>query len=330
MRLLYCPGADIDLQQFGIAVPLSKNRAREVLRRLPEILPQQKVEWLEETPFTYEELAQVHTPDYCHLLFHHPDQAVLAAYELIDQNGRYVRYDPAKKMTSFEKLVDVHLTQAKATYRAGTVAVESGEAVFHLGGGMHHAMSFGGRGFCLIHDLVLTAVHLKKQKKIENCWIVDVDAHKGDGSAELGQKFPWLSTLSIHMEKGWPLDGADRDEQTAPWLIPSTLDIPIGIGQEKSYLEKLQRGLEKLLVEKSRPDLILVALGADPWEADELPSASLLKLSLAQMLERDKLVYNFTRRLQVPVVFTMAGGYGERSWEPYLQFIVWANGKNQM
>jgi acetoin utilization deacetylase AcuC-like enzyme len=69
------------------------------------------------------------------------------------------------------------------------------------------------------------------------------------------------------------------------------------------------------------PDLAVVVDGADPYEHDELPSTGLLRLSLAQLKERDLLVYRFLEGRGVPSAWLMSGGYGERSWEVYAQFL---------
>ena len=70
-----------------------------------------------------------------------------------------------------------------------------------------------------------------------------------------------------------------------------------------------------------RPDLVIVELGADPYEGDELASTRKLKLTLEQMLERDMIIYNFLKERSLPMAFLMAGGYGKRAWEPYPPFL---------
>jgi len=47
----------------------------------------------------------------------------------------------------------------------------------------------------------------------------------------------------------------------------------------------------------------------------------LLRLSLDQLLSRDLLVYDFLQQRGVPSAWLMSGGYGERSWEVYAQFL---------
>ena len=121
------------------------------------------------------------------------------------------------------------------------------------------------------------------------------------------------------MQDGWPLNmGTQKD----PWFIPSTVDVGIEIGEEDQYMARLESGLLEL-EEKSKvkPDLVIVVNGADPYEHDELPSAGPIKLSKKQMLERDEFLYHFFQSRKIPQSYVMAGGYGKRSWEIYLQFL---------
>jgi acetoin utilization deacetylase AcuC-like enzyme len=85
----------------------------------------------------------------------------------------------------------------------------------------------------------------------------------------------------------------------------------------------LQEGLNQL-GHWPQPDLALVVSGADPFFKDELPSTGDLRLSLAQLKERDLLTYNFLKERNIPRAYLMAGGYGESCWEVYAQFLEWA------
>lgn len=94
----------------------------------------------------------------------------------------------------------------------------------------------------------------------------------------------------------------------------------IEVGEEDQYLARLEAGLLEL-EEKSSRRLVIVVNGADPYEFDELPSASFLNLSKEQMLARDKFLYQFFRSRNIPQSYVTAGGYGEKSWEIYQQFL---------
>ncbi|GAB4019575.1 MAG: hypothetical protein Fur0010_21670 [Bdellovibrio sp.] len=106
-----------------------------------------------------------------------------------------------------------------------------------------------------------------------------------------------------------------------PWFIDSDVEIGLSAGEEGLYLKKLNQGL-LTLEKKGRPDLVIVVDGADPYEADELPSTQSLKLSKEQMLQRDLMIYKFLEERHIPQAYVMAGGYGKSSWEIYSQFLL--------
>ena len=63
--------------------------------------------------------------------------------------------------------------------QAAALALERGWSI-NLGGGMHHAHSEGGAGWCMFSDLVLALRKLRKatQGAINNVMIVDTDVHQ--------------------------------------------------------------------------------------------------------------------------------------------------------
>jgi acetoin utilization deacetylase AcuC-like enzyme len=132
------------------------------------------------------------------------------------------------------------------------------------------------------------------------------------------------------MARGWPLDEPKIDPQGRPnpSFVPSDVDVPIDRGEEGRYNPALAEALERLAAlplpgGAAVADLAIVVAGADPYEADELPSARLLRLTRAQMLERDQQIYRFLTGKAVPAAFLMSGGYGPHSWEVFAQFLEW-------
>jgi acetoin utilization deacetylase AcuC-like enzyme len=101
------------------------------------------------------------------------------------------------------------------------------------------------------------------------------------------------------------------------------VEIPLASGAEGTYIPKLEEGLHRLeaLSGGAKPDLVIVVDGADPYEHDGLPSSALLKLTLDQCVARDQLIYTFLRDRHIPSAWIMAGGYGERAWEPTASFL---------
>jgi hypothetical protein len=130
------------------------------------------------------------------------------------------------------------------------------------------------------------------------------------------------------MARGWPLDDDTARERGGdnPSLIPSDIDIGQEPGEDHLYLSRLADGLERLKAlsmakHGKLADLVLVVDGADPYEKDELPSTSTMRLTLAQMLERDLLLDKFFTDNKIPAAWVNAGGYGDHVWEVYAQFL---------
>ncbi len=319
--IFYHPQCDLRLSEFGIQIPIEDDRASEVFAGLQYLYPFLKYTDLSTLKkIEKADLLLAHNQDYIDRLFSSPQelaQEVYKCYELINSDGQFERYSPKDQKKNFDELLKVILLQMSMTFEACHYALNHGFS-YYLGGGMHHAMSFGGRGFCLLNDIVVSLKKLQREKQIKTAWIVDVDVHKGDGAPEILKNDLTIRTFSIHMKEGWPLNSGNVND---PWFIPSTIDVGIDLGEEDQYLAQLEAGLLKLEEMAPHPDIVLVVNGADPYEHDELPSSSFIRLSKEQMLARDKFLYHFFLQRKIPQSYVMAGGYGPKAFEIYLQFL---------
>lgn len=321
MKIIYHPKIDITFTDYGILIPIAGSRSKKVFDQLVDDKICNDYYDINNLPhISKEDLLLAHQEDFINRLFRDKkslEREILNTYELVDEDGNYHRYDPKIATKDITEAFEVVLKQVGATYKSMEIALTE-KFCFFLGGGMHHSMSFGGRGFCLVNDIVIGIRKLQAEGRIKNAWVIDVDAHKGDGTAEITAKDASIQTFSIHMKEGWPLNsGSVRD----PWFIPSNVEVGVDVGEENLYLTKLEQGLNELKERMPNPDLCVVVQGADPFEFDELESANLIKLSKEQMLERDKFVYDFLLKNNIPQSYVMAGGYGQRSWEIYYQFL---------
>ena len=328
--ILYDPTDRMGFFEFGIQIPIfdsKASRAFETLAQDPELGPCVK-EWhiarVAET-LTRDDLQRVHSQSYVDRLFSAAlEKEIVRTYELIDDQGRFHRYDPAAATQPLAHLFDRIRQRVAGTTQCCRVALDTGFC-FYFGGGMHHAQHDYGNGFCLLNDIVISLRKLQAENKIQTAWVIDVDAHKGDGTAALTHGDDTIRTLSVHMARGWPLDGDpfDADGRPNPSFIPSDIDIPVAAGEEKTYNDRLLEGLHQLHA-CSRADLAVVVSGADPYAKDALPSTRDLQMPLAQMLERDQLIYRFLDEGGIPQAGLMSGGYGPDVWEVYAGFLVWA------
>jgi acetoin utilization deacetylase AcuC-like enzyme len=363
--VIYTERTGSGLQQYGISIPVHEQKASRTFEMLladPELASRREQWHVRHTGerIGREDLLRVHSAAYVQRLFSSGlEQEIVRAYELKDAEGRYNRYDPGQASKPLEQILDRALYNAAGTYQSCRLALASGFA-FYFGGGAHHAQRDYGKGFCLINDVVVALRRIQAEGLARSVWVVDVDAHKGDGTAALTEGDDSIRTLSVHMAAGWPLDEppVDAEGRPNPSFVESDVDIPVGPGEEAQYVPRLAAGLEALTrlplaaypqrrtpqsggaakggrsaqggrsggsprAGPAKPDLALVVSGSDPYEHDELPSTSPLRLSLPQLLERDQLIYRFLSGRVIPAAYLMSGGYGQRSWEVYHQFLRW-------
>ena len=328
--ILYDPNIIQNLSIFGIQIPIYENKVKKIIDGLlhDPILHKNKKKWIIskiKTNITKTDLERVHSKQYIDKLFsENLKEEIIKTFELIAENGQYHRYKPDTAKLELKELFLHILKKVEGTYYCCQLSLQCGFCFF-CGGGMHHAKKNYGEGFCLVNDLVIAVRKLQFNRTINTAWIIDLDAHKGDGTACLTKNDQNIITLSIHMANGWPLDITIQrnNDSENPYLVPSNIDIPVTKNECSEYNYKLMQGLNKLSLAKPA-DIAIIVDGADPWEKDELKSTELLKLNLDQLLARDIIVYNFLKKRNIPMAYVMAGGYGKQTWKVYIQFLKWA------
>jgi acetoin utilization deacetylase AcuC-like enzyme len=328
--ILYDPHLPVNLLEFGIQIPLRDSRTQktfEALRTDALLGPHLSRLHLAKVTETLSriDLERVHSAAYVERLYSkHLTEEIVSTFELVDPNGSYYRYAPESARRPLGDLFQRILKKAAGSVQCARVALKTGFC-FYFAGGMHHAHRDYGSGFCLVNDIVIAVRKLQAEGRIKSAWIIDVDAHKGDGTAELTAGDASIRTLSIHMSASFPLDGnpilsAGRPN---PAFIASDIDLPMAAGEDELYLARLEEGLTRIQ-QFELPDLAMVVCGADPYIKDELPSTGDLKLGLEQLMARDRLVYRFLKERNLPAAYLMAGGYGEHVWSVYAQFLRYA------
>ena len=191
---------------------------------------------------------------------------------------------------------DAYLLGAGGSLLAARCALETGAAM-HVGGGFHHAMADHADGFCYLNDVALAIRGLQRQGRLARAAVIDTDVHQGNGTARIFQGDASVFTFSIHQENNYPV------KETSDWDI----GLDDGVG-DAEYLSKLGEAVPQIL-ETSRPELVVMVAGADPYREDQLGG---LALSIDGLRRRDRLVVQECAQRGIPVVGLLAGGYARR------------------
>jgi acetoin utilization deacetylase AcuC-like enzyme len=192
-------------------------------------------------------------------------------------------------------LVERSYRAAGGTREAAAFAVEHGVAM-NLAGGTHHAFPSHGEGFCVFNDTAIAIRALQRDGRIRRALVVDLDVHQGNGTHAVFAGDDTVFTFSMHGGKNYPFH-----------KVAGCLDVELNDGTgDDDYLELLHRSLPDAIV-AARADLVVYLAGADPHEGDRLGR---LALTFDGLARRDAIVLQQSREVGLPVVITIAGGYG--------------------
>jgi len=182
---------------------------------------------------------------------------------------------------------------------AGTVAamwaaLEDGLAC-NLAGGTHHAFPDRGLGYCVLNDVAIAIRDLHAMHPERRIFVIDTDAHQGNGSNGIFAGDERVFTYSIHVGRNYPA------EKTAGSF---DVELPRFVSGAQ-YLERLNATLPAAF-ERFAPDLAFWIAGSDPHENDRFGQ---MKLSDADMAVRDRAVLDLVTKLRVSTVVLYGGGY---------------------
>lgn len=191
-------------------------------------------------------------------------------------------------------LVKRSLISPNGTLLTTLLALQHGVAC-HLAGGTHHAHRDFASGYCIFNDMAVAALCLLHQQKVERILIFDCDVHQGDGTATILANSPEIITCSVHCEKNFPQRKAQSD-----------MDINVAVKTvDDDYLQIVKDALD-LALELAKPDLVIYDAGVDIYEHDPL---GLLEVTLDGIRQRDALVIETVRKLNIPIATVIGGGY---------------------
>lgn len=241
-------------------------------------------------PLTRDQLLLIHTEPYL--------QSLKVRENLI----RYLEA-PALRLAPVDlekKIVEPVRLSSGGTLSAARAALEVGIGI-NLGGGYHHAKPESGEGFCIIADIPIAIRQLQADNRIKRALIVDVDVHQGNGTICCLRDDESTFTFSMHQDSIYPIPKEIGD-----------LDIELQAGcMDDEYNRILEENLRRIM-SSFQADIVFIVGGCDTLSGDPLAG---LEMTTEGIVTRDALIVASCVEKNIPVVFTLAGGYSSEAWK---------------
>lgn len=136
----------------------------------------------------------------------------------------------------------------------------------------HHATKGKAMGFCLFNNIAIASEYMVKEGK--KVFIVDFDAHHGNGTQDIFYKTDQVLYLSTHLFPYYPGTGWFNEigEDKGKGF---TINIPLPPGTaDDLFLESLNYFIP-LIKEQFDPDIVAVSAGFDSHHSDTLTNLNL-------------------------------------------------------
>ena len=190
-----------------------------------------------------------------------------------------------------EQLRDAILSVQAGQLLGAEIALKEGIAA-NIAQGFHHASYESGAAYCTFNGLALVA----KQNPEKRIFILDCDQHGGDGTAMFTNRMTNLINFSIF---GVRFGCKAGERSLTRYIHPKQ-------GNFDLYREAIFEAFQ--YASHWEADLIIYQAGMDCHQLDKYGS----KWFTTELLyERDRLVFEMAKKMKIPLLFVLAGGYQE-------------------
>ena len=265
------------------------------LTELKERLSNFKIDRLDATPATRDEIARIHSP-----------RMIEGVEVACAEGGGIIDYAPTfVTPTSFE---DARLASGGTLGCSRAVwAGEAANAFALVRPPGHHAEPNRAMGFCLFNNVAVAARDLL-ERGAERVLVVDYDAHHGNGTQAAFWNDERLAYLSTHQWGIYPGTGRMDD---APHAKGRIVNVPLPAYAGDACFAQILEQVIQPLVKNFSPQIILVSAGFDSHWDDPLTSLGLSSAGFHSISKR--LVELAGEVCRGKIVFALEGGYSPRN-----------------
>ncbi|MBJ8416889.1 arginase family protein [Acinetobacter courvalinii] len=188
-----------------------------------------------------------------------------------------------------EQLRDAILSVQAGQLRGAEIALKEGVAA-NIAQGFHHASYESGAAYCTFNGLALVA----KQYPEKRIFILDCDQHGGDGTAIFTNRMTNLINFSIF---GIRFGCKAGERSLTRYIHPKH-------GNFDLYREAIFEAFQ--YASRWEADLMIYQAGMDCHQHDKYGSKW---LTTELLFERDRIVFDMAKKMKIPLLFVLAGGY---------------------
>lgn len=226
-----------------------------------------------------------------------------------------------ERLSKFEKPLDGDTPVCKNTYELALLAaggtIDAGRVV--LSGDAlnafalvrppgHHATQARGGGFCYFNNLAVMIERLKREFKLRRVFILDFDAHHGNGTQDIFYDDPSVLYMSLHQDPLTLYPGTGFiDEVGSGEGEGYTVNVPLPPESGDAEYMGAMKEIFVPLTEQFKPELFAVSAGFDAYVDDPLTQLRLSTLAYGWLTRF--VVEQAERLCKRKVVFVLEGGY---------------------
>ena len=252
------------------------------------------VQVVEPTPASRDDIALVHDREYISLI------------ERLSEFRRPLDLDTPLDSNTFE----LALLAAGGTIKAGELVITgiAANAFALVRPPGHHASRARGGGFCYFNNMAIMIEHLKRRYGIKRSFILDIDAHHGNGTQDIFYEDPSVMFMSIHQDGRTLYPGTGFVHELGSGDGEGyTVNVPLPPGSSDAEYASVMQELFVPLTEVFKPELIAVSAGMDAHIDDPLTQLKLSTRAYGWLTRY--IVEQAKKYCGGRVVFVLEGGY---------------------
>ena len=202
-----------------------------------------------------------------------------AAHLGLDYQGdvtRFISPDniPRGRPGKLEEAARLIIGQVKLA--ADLVAGGESPKVVVLGGGLHHAKTNYGEGFCIYNDVAFCTRYLRQAHGLDRVLVLDTDAHAGNGTAEYFYEDPSVLLIDLHQDPRTLYPGTGFAHQIGAGDGKGfTINVPMPLFSGEEDYRLVFDEIVRPVTEEFSPQVIIRNGGSDPHAGDELTNLGL-------------------------------------------------------